>query len=248
MLSMMQPGLVLLLAAFAVRGFAQGSPAAPNPGWKQDGSLLSNVAWTYAQVLHYRVEVETKNWEPGSGEPAIKRRFVLAASKPAMWYVHELVLSPARDEVLLGSDGETVWGFAPRSKKYVRHERWFERTEEWVSGREMHSRYFRRFEMIDRVAARTQFLGYKTRSDGRKKVRCVLLRLLPERDDWTEDIWVDPQRNVVLRSVFKRKTALGLVSTETEWRNQQINGAVDPSLFSFTPPAGAKPTSAIAIP
>ncbi len=164
-----------------------------------------------------------------------------------MWYVHEVVLAPFRAEVLLGSDGEIAWGLAPLLKRYVIHDHPFERTEEWLSLRDIHSRYLVRFELIDRIRAATELLGYRTSSDGRRKVRCAVLRLLPDKEDWTEEIWIDPQRSVVLRSVFRKTTPFGVVLTETQWRNLQPNVGHHP-LFTLVAPGDAMRTTAIPLP
>ncbi len=91
-------------------------------------------------------------------------------------------------------------------------------------------------------------LAVRTRSDGRQRVRCAVVRLRPENEDWTEEIWVDPLRHIVLKSIIRKKTPFGSVLTETEWRNMELNGAIDHSLFRLVPPQGAIRTNAISIP
>ena len=73
------------------------------------------------------------------------------------------------------------------------------------------------------------------------------LKSVPE-NDWTEQIWVDQERYLVLKSVFQKKTLFETLTTITTWREFRINADLDPMIFRFVAPSDAKRTNQIQIP
>jgi outer membrane lipoprotein-sorting protein len=216
---------------------------------KDPAGILEKITATYEQILDYSVEVETRVADDLGAAPTTKSRYVLAGSKPRHWYSHVRVLAPIRYEVRVGSDGEVTWAYSPTSGKYVTGKSGLETSDQRTALREHHFRLFRKFETLDRLAVEVKLIGERSVSDGKAKIRCAVLRLTPtDRKDWIEDIWVDTNRHLVLKSRFRAKKLYQNVTTTTVWRNFRINDPPDPSIFVFVPPSDATRTNAIPIP
>jgi outer membrane lipoprotein-sorting protein len=209
--------------------------------------MLARIADAYNAITDYRVEARSKVTSDRSLDPPTKARYILIASKPRCRLSRERISSPIRYDLILGSDGDKVWGYTPQTKKYVVDSATGGHSEELAALRDRHFRYFRRFETLDRIGAVAEIAGSQVLSDGHEKVRCTALRLRPgSRGDWTEEIWVSP-KYLVLKSIFRKKTLFETVTTRTTWRIVQINGEIDPALFQFATPSNAMRTNALEI-
>lgn len=150
--------------------------------------------------------------------------------------------------MLLGTDGQTIWGYSPGEKKYVQEAAGNAKTGEASALEENHFRYFTRFELLDRMNVTVENLGEKNQSDGKQKVKCIVLRLTPASDEkWSEVLWVDLKSHLVLKSVFQETKLFRNVTTKAVWNLMQLSGDVDPALFVFTPPPNGMRVNALAI-
>lgn len=210
----------------------------------QNRSLLSALASSYEKLADYRTEVEITTKDPASGPQSSLRRVVLAASRPKMFYGEVKTFGTRREEIKLGTDGTTVWGIDTRGAKFAQHDGPVEQVDEWVALQSLHERYFLRFAKLESAGTVAEWLGYRDYVEGKTKTRCAVVRLTAGPNDGIEEVYVDLQRQVVLRSVLRKGTA----EIVTEWRNLQTKEAVEPALFRFAEPAGMRSTNRITLP
>ncbi|MDQ6664810.1 MAG: hypothetical protein M3Z23_10490 [Acidobacteriota bacterium] len=230
--------LALLVLGGTTRGMCADSAA-----------ILERVAAAYDQIVDYQVDVETTVISSEVDAPATKSRYLIAASKPKQLFSDERVLSPIRYEIMLGTDGETAWGYSPSSKKYVIDSVDGENTEEAKALREQHFRLFRKFEILDHADLIVDVIGWKTCSDGKRNASCIVLHLTPrEGEHWEEKLWVHASRFLVMKSVFRKTTPFETLTTVTLWRNMQVNVPIKQTRFQFVPPPNASRTNALQIP
>ena len=103
-----------------------------------------------------------------------------------------------------------------------------------------------RFELLDRLKVKSHREGEKSLRDGGRSVKCILLRIEPvAAEAWTELLWVDAERNIVLKSVHEERRGENRIRTLTSWRFSQIDRPQPNQMFQFVAPEGAMRTNAV---
>ena len=232
-------GLVATVLGYPAVGQSLGSG---DGGAEQ--ALLKRTAEAYRETLDYELVVETNVVsEPGSDGPT-KYRYRLAASPPHNFFTDEKVLSPISYRVQLGTDGNTVWAYSPSAGKYIQ-----DGGDDLLAElSEQHRRLFRRFENLDRIAlsVKIEKADEVLREDGR--VHCVRLLIQPRTGDmWDERLWIEKDRHLVRKSIFRERTPFEARITTTRWRTLRINTGTDVD-FSSKRPRHADRTNQLQVP
>ncbi len=182
---------------------------------------MARIAATYEGIIDYRISVTVRV----AGEPETRRHFEIAASKPKRFRM-------VTGDLLMLDDGEQVWGYDKRRKRYTRDPV----TEPIGISNEIRTvreAYFNRFEHIDRLGV--------TSASCTRKGDTLVIRLGDDKR-WKETLTVDAVRFLVIESVFE-----GSSKSRIKWQYRQTSGDLDPAFFRFTPPAGADRTNALEI-
>jgi hypothetical protein len=209
--------------------------------------LLDDIAAAYESILDYRIEVDVIAKPELDSEPVSRTVYMLVRSKPHCWFSHERVIVPSRYEVFLGAGDDTAWGYDPRQKRYVIDSS-HSMSDQKAAVQKHHTLFFTRFESLNRSGGKFSVVGKGRQSDGVAKKHCTVLRLEPlDRQTWTEDLWVEEERHLILKSIFRERTFWGKRTITATWRLISINGGMDKPLFRFKPPQGAQRTNAIEI-
>jgi hypothetical protein len=235
-----QLGIAFVMLAAVVRA------AGADPEAHDAAVLLRRVAATYQSAIDYEVEVESKVVSIPWNSTATSIKYVLAASRPRLMFTEAKVIEPIVDDVRLGAEDCSAWAYAPKKRRYV--------IDGYCAGiadelRRQHFRLFRRFETLDSMDLTAQVTRSERQSDGEHKVRCVVLRLRPRTGgDWTEHLWVDDRRCVVLKSVMEVRRLFETIVTTSTWRKLRIGIKIEPTVFRFIPPSDASETNWLNIP
>ena len=226
---------VTLLAASAL---GESAPPVSDP-------LLQRIANAYQSIIDYEVSVDVDVSDRLEENPPAKYTFLLRASKPHCWFSQEKIRSPIRYELTLVTDGSTVWAFLPAKNRYVATDAAQQSAERELL-KEHHFRYVTRFEFLDRLNVKSHREGEKSLRDGGSIVKCVLLRIEPvAAEPWTELLWVDAKRHIVLKSVHEERRGEIRIRTRTSWKFTQINRPQPSQVFQFVAPEGAMQTNAV---
>ncbi len=151
-----------------------------------------------------------------------------------------------RFELLLIAGTGEAWGYQPQRRLYTKSGP--EQGEEREELTRIHHQYFGRFQDLDRQAARATSSGYGTVQSGGRGVRCLRVILEPTREGGKEELWIDPERSLVLKAVARRQRPMpetGEVVTTSVWHECDLDHPVDPSLLTFQPPPGARRTNTL---
>lgn len=218
------------LSALLVLAGATASAQEPDPA-----TLLHSVAARYSSATDYTFSVRTKS-ETSSFD------LTLAASRPRQFMAHQKSRTSDPFELLLVADADTAWGYQPRRRLYTRSGPGPGEAREELA--RLHDRYFARFAQLDRLDATAELHGLGSVHS----VDCVRIVLTGRTAHWTEELWIDPARQLVLKSVVRRPRPLpetgDLVTTAT-WSAITIGTPPDPARFSFSPPSGARRTNTL---
>ncbi|HET8547127.1 MAG TPA: hypothetical protein VFL57_03945 [Bryobacteraceae bacterium] len=180
----------IVLAACA----ALASGAAP-----EAGDLLHRVAEKYRAADAYTVEVRirTEQGEPGVVSVGGERAKLAAA--PGRRYRLE------RGFLRIVSDGRDVWSHRVDLRQYT--------VEPAVSAaagndafRSAEQTFLRRFAALATASVETHFMHermVKTRAGIRRVFVLQVRPRAPEPRIWTEELWIDVERDIVLRSVLR---------------------------------------------
>ncbi len=193
------------------------------------------IAARYALLTDYRVEVRTTVKSAAEGFETAKFRYALAAREPRQSRIWQESRTADRFELLLGTDGVDVWGYAPLRKRFV-SKPIAQGREELAEIRSIQERFIGRFRLLDRMDVRVST----------KRAGSLFLEPASDPQDWTEELWIDPGTKLIRKSVFRKKhtaPVTGWITTTTEWSNWRM--AADESLFRFQPPANARQTNAL---
>jgi peroxiredoxin/outer membrane lipoprotein-sorting protein len=242
---------VLTLPAFALCLSAQ-TPAAD--------VLLKKVSETYASLKNYHFEVRaTKSLSsPGRYVAPEESRVVLAVAAPDR--LHFEIRAPLNQQITV-SDGTTTWTYLPQYKQYTKEDGALseaaEDAEETEDEQSQDPVAMARYQLISRFQNLTpegksvQFLSDDEIEVGGEKIRCAVVQVTQEANGiltgqglTVEQLWIDPKRYLVLKSVLKAKrnirNSLAGVTETREWTKVRVGQELDESLFSFQPPRGVK--------
>ncbi|QOY84900.1 LolA-like protein [Paludibaculum fermentans] len=201
--------------------------------------ILRNVAAKYASATDYSMRASTRS-SAGSSE------FTLAAARPHRCMLRQKSRTNGRFELLLIAGAGEAWGYQPQRKLYTKSGP--EQGEEREELARVHHQYFGRFQDLDRLAARASSSGYGTVQTGGRSVRCLRVIVEATRDGGKEELWIDPERYLVLKTVARRQRPLpetGEVVTTSIWHECDLDHPADPSVFAFQPPPGARRTNTL---
>lgn len=207
--------------------------------------LLRSVAATYESTSDYYLEVRSTSKSVQREEKAAFD-YILAASLPTHLMVRQRSRTGDRFELRIGTEGSAVWGYLPLAKLYTINGP--DKSDESEELRRLHQRFFTRFKLLDRIEAEVESHGSGiVKSDG-KPIRCARVRLVSLDGGWTEELWIDEMRCLVLKSVARHKLPVpevGEIVTSTIWTHCQLNHPPDPALFRFDPPNSAQRTNVL---
>lgn len=199
------------------------------------GTLLRSVAARYASATDYTLRVRTKS-------AASSFDLALAASRPRQFMAHQKSRTADPFELLLIADAGTAWGYQPRRHLYTRSGPGPGEARDELA--HLHDRYFARFAQLDRLDATAELRGHGSV----RSIDCARVLLTGRTDHWTEELWIDPARHLVRKSVLRRPRPLpetGDLVTTTTWSEISVDTPPDPALFNFVPPPGARRTNTL---
>jgi hypothetical protein len=232
--------LLFLIAAQSLTEASENSDAA---------STLERATAAYSSVLDYHAVVETKVTSTLGDSSETKCRYEIAGSRPRSLFTDEIVVSPRRYEVRLGTDGSSAWGHSPSSKLYVEDSVAAQSAGLLHDLTQQHYRLFTRFQELDAFVSSAVIEGRETlRISGEPHpVPCVRIRLTVPAADWTEQLWIEESRFLVRKSVFRKKELMETITTTTLWRSIDLTSH-GVAQFRFTPPANARRTNQLEVP
>ena len=242
--------LLFVLLAVAARVSAQ-TPGADD--------LLKKVAESYANLKNYQFEVHcTKSLNsPGRYVAPEESRIILAVAAPDR--LHFEIRAPLNQQMTV-SDGTTTWTYLPQYKQYTKEDGApaeavdAEDTEDNESQDPVALARFQlitRFQNLAQEGKSIQLLSEEELEVGGEKIRCAVVQTTEEprevmlrQSPAVEQLWIDPKRYLVLKSVLKTKRNVrnSLLSvTETwEWTRARVDQEPEASLFAFQSPRGVK--------
>jgi peroxiredoxin/outer membrane lipoprotein-sorting protein len=173
--------------------------------------------------------------------------------------LHFEIRAPLNQQITV-SDGATTWTYLPQFKQYTKEDGAPSEAadaEDTESDESQDPVALARFQLINRFqnlaqeAKSIQLLPEEEIEVGGEKIRCVVLQIAGEpgesmlqRAPAVEQLWIDPKRYLVLKSVLKTKRNVrnSLLSvTETwEWTRARTDQEPEAGLFAFQPPRGVK--------
>lgn len=207
-------------------------------------STLRRVALNYETATDYFLRVQTTVKATVGDSSTARFDFTLAASRPMQAMMSELSRTSDTFELTIVANESGVFGYMPQRKRYSSKDRG--KSDEQEELTHIHERFFRRFRLLDRLKADVKTSAVENVRVGGKNIRCLRVRLNPVDEDWTETLWIDSDRSLVVRSVMRRKRPIpepGEVVTTTLWLECRVNEPVDGRLFMFTPPPSAQRTN-----
>jgi peroxiredoxin/outer membrane lipoprotein-sorting protein len=236
--------LVVLFLTAAGRAFAA------KPGAEE---ILRRVGKVYSRLGSYHLAAERVTTLRGAnGRVKRHTRIVLDAAPRGQ---ARLALSGDGPNVVIVSDGETAWQYAPRTQEYAEGP-----AAELALGPGERAEGDRANQLLGRTESRlvARFVGLwnfadhaalegsgKVKFQGRK-IPCyrVLLLMNGQRDEF----WISQASFLVLRERLKEGgRGRSAPSSTEEIRIREFDFRVPPSaeLFKFTPPAGARRVAAL---
>ncbi len=230
--------------------------AAPRrPAADEAMALLTRVAAHYQHMNDYDVEVTVRNNSVPLAE--FMRVYHFAASGAAMAHL-TVVRGSGRLPDQIISDGAVVWSVR-RSDHEYREERFqaagqpFGSTDAAKQLAIIQMRYKGRFATIaGRPMRAPKFEGYRELDVAGKKVKCAVIRIgspkgEPASSTWTDVLWIDPERALVMHSEGAFPPGSGSAGMETlprfddvQYAWHRVEPPLDPALFRFTPPSDFK--------
>ena len=215
--------------------------------------ILRRVSKVYGRLENYHLVAE-RDTTLRRFQGSVSRRSVIALDAAPHGRVR-MVLSGEGPNVVIASDGETAWQYAPRTKEFVEGSAAVlaagpgERTE---GGRQnellgrMQGRLVARFVGLWTFANHATLKGKAKVNIQGRKIPCyrIMLRLNGQRDEF----WISQSSFLVLRERLREgdRGHAGPSMTE-EFRIREFDTQATPSLelFKFAPPAGSRRVAAL---
>jgi hypothetical protein len=237
--------LILLIA----QGLLTAQSGPETSGNLNAAFTLERAAAAYYSALDYHAVIETKVVSTLGDSSETKYRYEIAGSRPQFLFTDEMVLSPRRYQVRLGTDGSSVWGYSPSSKVYVQDSAQAEATGLLHDLTWQHFRFFTRFKELNTFGKSAVIEGRDMlRIQGEpNRVPCIRIRLSVPGADWTEQLWIEESRALVRKSVLQKKEVMETITTTTLWRSIDLTAPAS-AQFLFSPPANAKRTNQLTVP
>ena len=214
-------------------------------------ALLGKVSSTYELITQYHVDVNASLLES-----VASWRESLASSGSGRYRYESQ--TPGFTVVYV-SDGHSSWAYRPELRQYTEDAPGTDRSRRaQETASKVETMLLTRFRMLSKVPKEARILRQEDvqvdvmpgNKKGRK-VRCLVLDIKPTGGEhWTEQLWIDPDRALVLKSIFvepARPPFLPSRSVLRVWNRLEI-GPPDDSVFHFTPPRGARLVKYVDIP
>ena len=242
--------LVLLFGLFSKRSFADVSV----------DEILAKVSETYRRLQSYQLVADISEEVAAVGDvrsadgsratsnfhQSKNSEIDFAAVNPGK--VH-LQVKDEKREVLLVSDGVTMWTYLPRKKQYTEAP-----TATVVTGQsrsdakaetdllsQNQDLLVSRYQGITRFSSAFVFEKDNQIKVGKERVDCYALKM--EAADGVHEIWVDKNRFIVWRSKDSSQAAQEEITlqktTTVNLKSANVNMRLEDSLFTFTPPEKA---------
>jgi peroxiredoxin/outer membrane lipoprotein-sorting protein len=239
------------ILAFALRTEAQ-APSADD--------LLKKVSESYANLKNYQFEVRTTTSfnSPGRYVAPEESRVVLAVAEQGR--LHFEIRAPLNQQITV-SDGTSTWSYLPQYKQYTKEDgALVEDAADAGDSEDDESQdpvalasfqLVNRFRNLAQEGQTAELLPDDEIAIAGEKIRCTVVQLKQESSGLlsgqpspVEQLWIDPKRYLVLKSVLKtsrrvRNSPLSVTETR-EWMQARMGAEPQGSLFVFQPPRGVK--------
>lgn len=143
-------------------------------------------------------------------------------------------------EVLLVSDGTTIWTYLPNKKQYTEAPRADAKAQPSIL-RQYQDLLVDHYRGLSRLGPKFVMEKNNQIKVGKEKVDCYVLKM--ETPDGAHEIWVDKSRFIVWRSRDSSPTAQGGITiqktTTVNLKSANVNANVENNLFVFSPPEKA---------
>jgi peroxiredoxin/outer membrane lipoprotein-sorting protein len=217
--------------------------------------ILGKVGETCRELHDYQIEAVEHDLKSvaGQGVAMSEARFTLAIAAPDKV---RLNFKNSRLDLLIVSDGQTVWWYLPEKKTYTRvsaaatlplggegedtRRDWVARVEQILVGR---------YTGLTRLGSGAVLERQDHLKVGGKKMLCYVVEL--HQGDTTDKLWIDAKRFLVLRHEEHSRSLKNGVLTQREIRTdvkQAQVGTPSESLFTFAPPPDARQVEMLGIP
>jgi len=240
---------LLLLASFPIGVWGRGykSQAQAAVGQIPAAQVLARVGQTYRELRTYELDAVVSGSTVSSlgVVPLSESRVSLAADTGGKL---KLYRDNNQGGLLMVSNGETTWTFAPAQHKFTR-----EQVAADVASEDDHDSDDLlgqvRHLLISRYTGIEQYGSSATlqREDrlkvGSRKIDCYVIAFTLQ--DTSHKLWVDEQNFLILRheEAFKSGGVLRL-----DLKGFTVNAPLEPGLFDFTPPARSAEVNELNIP
>jgi len=221
------------------------------------GDLLKKVSEAYTNLKSYHFEVRaTRSFNtPGRYISPEESRTVLAVAAPDRLHFE---IRAQQNNQLTVSDGATTWTYLPQYKQYTKEDGALsdvsadaEPSEDSEDEDPVVTARFQlvtRFQNIAQEGKTAQLLPDEEIEVGGQKISCAVIELKLDTGGFqvspVEQLWIDPKRNLVLKTVLKSKRPVRNQQVSTidtrEWTVARTDQSPDDDLFTFQPPRGVK--------
>ncbi len=159
----------------------------------------------------------------------------------------EGVVPNNKNKILWITNGQTTWHYGPRLQKYTElpARPWPERAGPGLGLPGLEWQYFTKFRALAGMANRARLVSTHVKSDEACPGPTTEIELQVGTVDQkkTERLRILNSNNLVCESKVEYQTSKNhgqLVTVTTTWRYDQVSGLINPELFTFNPPKGAK--------
>ncbi len=225
--------------------------------------LLKKVSDTYKNLKSYHFEGTTTMEVKAEGmQQKMEMPMVMAAAKPGKT---RLEIKNPMTGMLRVSNGETTWMYIPRLKQFTKRTA---ATVETAGGESektgldaaLSGSPLAQFEQLADKAKGAKMLREETTEIDGKKIDCYVVELpqeLPKNlpvqmESSPKTLWIDKARYLVVKESFSGKMSSPMgemqMFTTTVFNVAKINEPVSETLFTFTPPEGAKEVAELSFP
>jgi peroxiredoxin/outer membrane lipoprotein-sorting protein len=218
--------------------------------------ILNRVADTYRGLQTYEfVATRTTELSAGGVQRSGESHIALAAVKPGKY---RLTMKDDQKELIVVTDGETTWTYAPKMKQYTKQQVAVSEDSDEEGGDQDQAdtltSTLRSLVGIYENMARYGPVATLAKEDkikaGGDRIDCYVVQLKTAKSQ--HQLWIDKQRFLVLRHNEVAQTSVNGVAaalhTNTVWKQAEIGRPPDNGLFSFDPPSTAAEVPTLNLP
>ncbi len=237
------PALLLAALWCGIPSRSRADEATPKIIFEKVATVYRNL-----QACHLMVEKDSITHTPaGNGgiwQSIVREEMDFAILKPSSV---RLQVKQPQGEVCMASNGAITWQWLPQKKEFTRQQAASRLSAAEDSGGGQNDLVMNTYQ--DLVLRYTHLAGYASaatlQKDARIKVSgrkadCYVVAL--ELKNATHKLWIDKQTYLVLRheehDVARGGQTQATVQIAINLKQAEINQTPDPSLFTFSPPAG----------